>query len=191
MASGKLIAGFMIFSFIGFFGLFFYVTKYSQGREHNRQEQARELERQVCLDQMKKYIEAMKFKKEPVLVEKLNELCGAYEFYFFPDNFLDMRKILIISAAESMLQPKSFNGELLEKSISMGYFVMYGDQFKIKDIERDTVITVLRKEFKITAEDEKSIYPLIKEGEYGSKISSEILQNEGKVFLLKKKLNAK
>ncbi len=187
MNSGKIIASFMILFFLGFLGLFFYVTKYSQGREHNRLEQERELEKKLCLSQMKSYIEEMKSKKKPVLIEKLNEFCNGYEFYFFPDNFLDMRKILILSSTESMIQPKTFKGELLEKSVSMGYFVMYGDQFKIKDVEREKVYTVLRNELKLTVEDEKSIYPLLQEGKYGSKVSPDLLQKEGnKVFLLKK-----
>jgi len=188
--SGKIIAGFMIFSFFGFLGLFFYVTQYSQGREHNRAEQVRELEKSKCLHEMQEYIEKMKLEQKPVVVEKLNEFCGPFEFYFFPDNFLDMRKILILCSSESMMQPKSFKGELLEKSISMGFFVMYGDKFKIKDVEREKVFTELRNEFHLVIEDKESIYPLIKEGEYGSKVDPELHhKNSTKMILLKKNEN--
>ena len=80
MVSGKWVIGLFLFFMFGFLGLFFYVINFSQGREHNRKEQERELAKQVCLEKMKDYIEEMKTKTKPVLLEKLNELSGDFEF---------------------------------------------------------------------------------------------------------------
>lgn len=244
MISGKL----FVVIFVGFMsvmvGGFFYVISNSKGREHNRNEQMRELAKQECLSKMQKYIEEMKEKKQPVKIERLNEFCDEFEFYYFPDNFLDMRKILVSSTAENMIQLKSFKGELQPKSTSMGYFVMYGGDFKIRDVEREKFISkfrigqnlidpeaetlinklfedkkiiesevkILKDQFsssykkendeinkiikrlldqKVISESETSLlhsqFPLVDEGEFGTKINPVILKMyENKIFLLKK-----
>lgn len=244
MVSGKLFVAIFVAIMSVLFGGFFYVINNSKGREHNRNEQMRELAKQECLGKMQAYIEEMKEKKQPVMIEKLNEFCDEFEFYYFPENFLDMRKILISSTAENMIQLKSFNGELQTKSTSMGYFVMYGGDFKIRDLEREkfiskfrigqnlidpdaeTLINKLFEDNKITEGEVKvlkgqfsssykknnveiekitkrlldqaviskkeseilySQFPLVDEGEFGSKINPIILKMyENKIFLLKK-----
>jgi hypothetical protein len=108
-------------------------------------------------------------------LDKLNELCGNYEFYYIPENYSDMRKILIINSEESMIQLKTFSGELLPKSTSLGYYIMYGGEFKLRNIE----VSKLNPQL-----------PLIKVGEYGTKIDPSIVEkSDNKIFLLKKKDN--
>ena len=143
MVAGKWIVGpFLIFLFV-FIGGFYYVFTNSKGREHNRKEQARELEKQFCLETMQEYIESMKSAHQPVLIEKLNELCRNFEFYYIPEGYPDMRKILLITSDESMIQLKTFDGELLPKSTSLGYYALFGDEFKIKDIPAEKVNALL------------------------------------------------
>jgi hypothetical protein len=174
MISGKWIIGPFILFMLVFMGVFYYVSKNSKGRDHNREEQRRELAKQICLEKMQEYILTMKDKHQPVLIEKLQELSDNFEFYYIPENYPDMRKPLFITTDEVMIQLKTFSGELLPKSTSLGYYVMYGGEFKIKDVPTEKV---------------KTFFNLIPAGEYGTKIDPTILEkSEGKVFLLKKKL---
>lgn len=177
MISGKILVGFFLLFMFIFVGGFYYVVANSKGRDHNREEQKRELARQVCLEKMQYYIEEMKRAKAPVVLEKLNELCGDFEFYYIPENYPDMRKVLIISSEESMIQLKSFSGELMPKSTSLGYYLMYGGEFKVRDVPTEKL---------------KSQFSFIKHGEYGSKIDPSIIEkSEGKIFILKKKEGTK
>lgn len=191
MVSGKWIVGPFLLFLIVFLGGFYYVAKNSKGREHNRNEQKRELEKMVCIGNMKDYIDDCKIKSKPVLLEKLNEFCESYEFYYFPENYLDMRKILIVSSEESMIQLKSFKGELSPKSTSMGYFVMYGGEFRVRDVETKKIKALLLLEFnrsEVDTKDFRKEFPFVPAGEFGTKIDPNILANaNNKIFLLKKK----
>lgn len=115
--------------------LFIYTFHFSKGREYNRIAQTKAYEPKECLYAIKTYIEEMKSKKLPVQLNKLNELCGKYEFYYFPENFNDMRRVLIMSKKETLIQLKGFDGSDRQNLVSIGYFVIYGDEFKIKDVD--------------------------------------------------------
>ena len=108
MISGKWIIGPFILFMLVFMGGFYYVSKNSKGRDHNREEQRRELAKQICLERMQEYILTMKDKHQPVLIEKLQELSDDFEFYYIPENYPDMRKPLFITTDEVMIQLKKY-----------------------------------------------------------------------------------
>ncbi len=159
--SGKLIAIGMSVFIVGFFITMRVAIEYSSTRTYNRDLTHKLKEPLNRLFDMQDYIMKTKSKYGTLDNKILDDIAGELEYFYFPNNINDPRLPLIVCRRESRGYFKDFKGDLNKHEIGLGYYILYGNQFKVKAVLVDKLEDLL----KLTEDNRELDASYLKSGE--------------------------